>query len=238
MSITTRTVDYSHGGKTFQAFIAVDSALSGPRPVVLVGHQWGGRDDFANHHAKRLASAGYLGVAWDLYGKGVTGSSIEENSALMTPLMENRSELLARINAAVALAKDQPEADASRVAAIGYCFGGLCVLDLARSGADVRGVVSFHGLLKPNGLAPKPIKAKALVLHGADDPMAPIEDVVAFRQEFTDGGSDWQLHLYGHTKHAFSVPGADIADLGIQHNAAAERRSAVSERDFLTEVLA
>jgi dienelactone hydrolase len=238
MSITTRTVDYTHGGKTFEAFVAVDSALQGPRPVVLVGHQWGGRDAFADGHAQRLAAAGYLGVAWDLYGKGVRGNSVEENSALMTPLMENRGELLARINTAVALAKAQPEADTGRVAVIGYCFGGLCALDLARSGADVRGVVSFHGLLKPNGLPAKPIKAKALVLHGADDPMAPIEDVVAFRKEFTEGGSDWQLHLYGHTQHAFSVPGANIADLGIKHNADAERRSAVSERDFLKEVLA
>lgn len=237
MTITTRTVDYTHDGKTFQACVAADSKIQGPRPVVLVGHQWGGRDEFADNHAKRLAAAGYLGVAWDLYGKGVRGNSIEENSALMTPLMENRSELLARINAAVALAKAQPEADADRVAAIGYCFGGLCVLDLARSGADLRGVVSFHGLLKPNGLPPQKIKAKALVLHGADDPMAPIEDVVAFREEFTTAGCDWQLHLYGHTKHAFSVPGANVADLGIQHNADAERRSAVSERDFLIEVL-
>ena len=192
MSITTRTVDYTHDGKTFEAFVAVDSATQGPRPVVLVGHS----------------------------------------------MMENRGELLARINAAVALAKAQPEADTGRVAVIGYCFGGLCALDLARSGANVRGVVSFHGLLKPNGLPAKPIKAKALVLHGADDPMAPIEDVVAFRKEFTEGGSDWQLHLYGHTQHAFSVPGANIADLGIKHNADAERRSAVSERDFLKEVLA
>jgi dienelactone hydrolase len=238
MSIITRTVEYHHNGKTFEAFIAVDSQVSGPRPVVLVGHQWAGRDDFADNHARRLAGEGYVGVAWDVYGKGVMGTSIEENSALMTPLMENRAELLARLNAALEVGRAQPEADPQRVAAIGYCFGGLCVLDLARSGADLRGVVSFHGLLKPNGLPAQRITAKALVLHGADDPMVPMDDVVAFHKEFTAGGCDWQLHMYGHTQHAFSVPGADLPDLGIRHDADAERRSAVSARDFLREVLA
>jgi dienelactone hydrolase len=152
--------------------------------------------------------------------------------------MQDRSLLLRRQALALQTVRAQPEVDADRIAAIGFCFGGLCVLDLARSGADVRGVVSFHGLLKPSGLPAQPIVAKALVLHGDADPMAPIADVLAFREEFARGGCDWQLHMYGHTLHAFAVLGVDLPDIGARHDAAAERRSMQAMRNFLEEVLA
>lgn len=236
MSIRIRTLTYQADGATLEAVIALPD-IEGPRPAVLVAHQWGGRDAFSEGHAEGLAQAGYVGIAIDMYGKGVSGTSIEENSALMTPFMENRAKVRTRMEAALAMARQQPEVDPLRVAAIGFCFGGLCVLDLARSGADLRGVVSFHGLLKPTGLAPNPIRSKVLVLHGADDPLAPMADVVALREELNAAGCDWQLHVYGGAQHAFAVPGANAPDIGAHHHADAERRSMASCAAFLAEVL-
>ncbi len=134
--------------------------------------------------------------------------------------------------------KSLPQVDARRVAAMGYCFGGMCVLDLARSGADVRGVVSIHGLLKPNGLPPaKNIPAKVLILHGYDDPMAPPEDVLAIGKEFTQVGADWQLHAYGGTMHSFTNPAANNPAAGMKYNEKAQRRSWHSLIQHLDEVL-
>jgi dienelactone hydrolase len=120
---------------------------------------------------------------------------------------------------------------------MGFCFGGLCVLDLARTGADVRGVASFHGILKPSGLPAKPIKSKVLVMHGYDDPMAPPEDVLALAKELTASGADWQLHAYGNTKHAFTNPEANNAAMGLMYNADADRRSWHAMLGFFEEVL-
>jgi dienelactone hydrolase len=238
MSIQTQTLEYRDGTTALEAFVAFDDQRSGPRPVVLIGHQWGGRDDFVAGHARRLAEAGYLGFALDMYGTGVRGNSIEENSALMGPFMEDRMRVRSRVQAALNTARGLPQADATRVAIMGFCFGGLCALDLARSGADIRGAISFHGLLKPTGLTAQAIAAKVLVLHGADDPLAPIEDVVALREELNAAGCDWQVHLYGGAKHAFAVPGTDVPDIGARHQPDAERRSLASADAFLAEVLA
>lgn len=238
MSLHTQTLDYRDGTTALEAFVAFDDRHSGPRPVVLIGHQWGGRDEFVAGHARRLAAAGYLGFALDMYGKGVRGNSIEENSALMGPFMEDRMRVRCRVQAALNAATGLPQADASRVAIMGFCFGGLCALDLARSGADIRGAISFHGLLKPTGLSPQPVKAKVLVLHGADDPLAPLEDVVALREELNATDCDWQVHVYGGAKHAFAVPGADVPDIGAKHQPDAERRSLASADAFLAEVFA
>jgi dienelactone hydrolase len=134
--------------------------------------------------------------------------------------------------------KNQPAVDSRRVAAMGFCFGGLCVLDLARSGADLRGVASFHGLLKPNGLPPAgKINARILIMHGYDDPMAPPEDVLAIAKEFTQAGADWQLHAYGHTAHAFTNPQANNPSVGMAYNDRADRRSWHTLIQFLEEVL-
>lgn len=239
MTIETRLVDYSDASTALQGFLAYDSSKSGPRPSVIIAHQWDGRSPFVEERARTLATAGYAAFALDMYGKGVLGQSTEENMKLMTPFMEDRKKLAQRIQAGLDTAKAQAEVDESRVAAIGYCFGGLCVLDLARSGAGVRGVASFHGLLKPPGhTIGQKIGAKVLVLHGAEDPMAPMEDVIAFDKEMTDVDADWQIHIYGHAKHAFAVPGADNAELGLKHNASAQRRSWATALNFLQEVLA
>jgi dienelactone hydrolase len=237
MAIVNHLVDYTDQGTALQGRVYRDDSVSGPRPVVLVVHQWGGREAFTDGHAETLAKLGYIGFALDLFGTGVSGSTAEECSALIGPFMRDRALLAQRVNAGLAAALKLANADSSRIAAIGFCFGGLTVLDLARSGADVRGVVSFHGLLKANGLPKQAIKAKVLVLHGDADPMAPIEDYLLLRNELSEAGVDWQTHIYGNTLHGFSAPGANMPELGIKHSATAERRSNQAMRDFLAEVL-
>ncbi|MEO1136747.1 MAG: dienelactone hydrolase family protein [Pseudomonadota bacterium] len=206
MAIKTRALPYSIDGKDYEAHLA--SPESSAAPVVLVAHAWAGRSPVENEKAEALAKLGYTGVAIDLYGKGVLGSSTEENQALMTPFVEDRAMLQARLAQILKIAKDQPEADAGKAAAIGFCFGGLCVLDMARSGADLAGVVSFHGLLGAPGNTADKINTKVLALHGWDDPMAPPSDVEAFGAEMTKAKADWQLHAYGGTLHAFTNPNA------------------------------
>lgn len=239
MAIVSNTVAYMDGDVVLEAFFAFDDALSGRRPAVLINHAWGGRDDFVAEKAKKLAALGYLGFALDMYGKGVLGSGPEENAKLMQPFMSDRALLQKRIHAAFAAVKLMPWVDDARIAAIGFCFGGLCVLDLARTGADIKGVVSFHGLLgAPDNTEGTRIKAKVLALHGHDDPMAPVEQVIAFQREMTDAGADWQLHSYGHTMHAFTNPVANNPDFGTVYQVDADRRSWQAMRNFLEEIFA
>lgn len=236
MSIETRNIEYEVDGKTYEGVLALDAAQSGERPAVLVAHAWAGRSDFEVDKAKALAGLGYAGFAIDLYGKGVLGTSTEENQALMTPFVEDRAMLQSRLLHAVDLVKGLPETDASRVGAIGFCFGGLCVLDIARAGGDVEGVVSFHGLLGAPGNTGDAIKARVLALHGWDDPMAPPSDVEAFGKEMTAASADWQLHAYGKTMHAFTNPAANDPDFGTVYDAAADRRSWRAMANFLEEI--
>lgn len=238
MALTEQIIDYPDGSTKCQGFLAWDDTRPGPLPAILISHAWGGRWEVFNQKARDLARLGYAAFALDMYGGGRTGTTIEECSALMQPFVADRALLSQRINAAVAAASTLPQIDSRRIAAMGYCFGGMCVLDLARSGANVRGVVSIHGLLKaPPAAAPKAISAKVLVLHGHDDPMAPVEDVIAFEKEMTAGNVDWQLHAYGRTKHAFTDPQANNPGLGLVYNPDAERRAYVSLHNFLEEVL-
>ena len=239
MSIETRSIEYEIDGKTYEGVFAVNAAQSGERPVVLVSHAWAGRSAFEVDKAKALAELGYAGFAVDLYGKGVLGSSAEENQALMTPFIEDRAMLQSRLLHAVDLVKGLPEADASKVGAIGFCFGGLCALDIARAGGDVKGVVSFHGLFgAPDNTASNTIKARVLALHGWDDPMAPPADVEAFATEMTAADADWQLHAYGKTMHAFTNPEANDPDFGTVYDAAADKRSWRAMANFLEEIFA
>jgi dienelactone hydrolase len=238
MSIREQLVEYRDGDTLLEGFLCHDESRVGPLPSVLISHAWGGRDEFVERKARRLAWHGYAAFALDMYGKGRRGRNPEENQALMLPFVQDRALLARRINAALAAVKGLPPVDARRVAAMGFCFGGLCVLDLARSGADLRGVVSFHGLLKPNGLKPaQQIVAKILMLHGYDDPLAPPEDVLAVAKEFTQAGADWQLHAYGHTLHSFTNPEARSPEAGMSYNDRADRRSWHSLLQFLDEVL-
>ncbi len=229
----TRAHDYDIDGKTFEAFVAHNGE---PAPGVLVFHAWAGRSDFENNKATALAGLGYTGVAVDLFGKGVLGQSTEENQKLIEPFVGDRAMLQARLSDVVAMAKALPEVDGSNLAAIGFCFGGLCVLDIARSGGDAKGVVSFHGLLGAPGATKDNIDAKVLVLHGWDDPMAPPSDVEAFSTEMTKAGADWQLHAYGRTMHAFTNPAANDPGFGTVYNADADRRSWQAMTNFLGEL--
>jgi len=239
MAIVSNTVGYLDGDLVLEAFFAFDDSLSGRRPAILINHTWAGRDDFVAEKAKKLAALGYVGFAVDMYGKGVLGSSIEENAQLMQPFMDNRLMLQKRMQAALYAVKLMPWVDDSKVAAIGFCFGGLCSLDLARTGADLKGVVSFHGLLgAPGNTQGNAIKAKILALHGHDDPLATADQVIAFEQEMTRTGADWQLHTYGNTQHAFTNPVANDPDRGMIYRPDADRRSWLAMENFLTEIFA
>lgn len=239
MAIVTNTVNYYDGDAVLEGFFAFDDALSGRRPTVLVSHAWGGRDSFVADKAEKLAKLGYVGFALDMYGKGIVGSGPDENAKLMQPFMEDRAMLQRRITAALNAARALPWVDGDNMAAIGFCFGGLCVLDLARSMADLKGVVCFHGLLgKPNNLEGYNIKAKVLALQGFDDPMAPVEQVVAFEREMTEAGADWQLHSYGNTMHSFTNPAANDPGFGVVYQADADRRSWQAMQNFLAEIFA
>jgi dienelactone hydrolase len=217
--------------------MAWDDTSHESRPGVLISHAWGGRSDVEDRKAVELAELGYVGFAIDLYGKGVRGSNPVENAALMQPLLDDRVSLQQRMQLALSQCRKQKEIDATRVAAMGFCFGGLCVLDLARSGADVIGVASFHGLFVPPGnTAENKITAKILVLHGWDDKLATPDQVVALAEELTAAGSDWQIHGYGHTVHAFSNPNANDPDNGNVYSPEADRRSWQNLQLFLAEL--
>ena len=236
MAIREKLVEYDCEGTTLEGFLAWDDA-GGPAPGVLVSHAWGGRAEFEDGKARGLAERGYAGFALDVYGKGKRGGSTDENAALMGPFMEDRSLLLRRLQAGLAAMRAQPEVDAARCAALGYCFGGLCVLDLARAGTDIAGVISIHGLFTPPGLAGGPVQAKILALHGYDDPMAPPESILELGSELTAAGADWQLHAYGGTMHAFTNPEANDPDFGTVYSAVADARATQAIDNFLEEVL-
>ncbi len=233
-------IDYQDSSTTCEASVAFDDSTKDKRPCVLISHAWGGQSDGERDIAKKIAELGYVGFCLDNYGKGKRGSNMEENSKLMQPCLDDRQMLLNRLLAGVSAAASHPLVDADRIAAIGYCFGGLCVLDLARS-ADprVKGVVSFHGLFSPPNLgAQKKITAKVLILHGYDDPMATPTNMVEVATELTEAKADWQIHAYGGAMHAFSNPTANMPENGILYNEDAARRSWQAMTNFLEEVLA
>lgn len=239
MAIVSNTVTYLDGEVVLEAFFAFDDAHSERRPAVMINHTWVGRDAFVAEKAQKLAELGYVGFAVDMYGKGVLGSGPEENMRLMQPFMQDRAMLQQRMKAALLAVKLLPWVDDGKIAAIGFCFGGLCVLDLARTGADIKGVVSFHGLLgAPGNIQGNQIKAKVLALHGHDDPMVPPDQVLAFEQEMTEAGADWQLHAYGNTMHAFTNPNANDPSFGTVYQANADRRSWQAMQNFLAEAFA
>ena len=237
MSLQHRLIDYQDGDTVLEGRIVWDDSFSGPRPGVLVAHAWAGRSDYEDGKADGLAALGYTAFALDLYGKGVRGSSPEENGALMQPFLDDREMLQRRLLVSLSSLREQAEADAAKTAAIGFCFGGLCVLDIARTGEDLAGVVSIHGLFgAPGNTSGNTIKAKVLALHGWDDPMATPADVNALAAELSERRADWQLHAYGNTMHAFTNPAANDRDMGTVYDATADQRSWQAMTNFLEEV--
>ena len=234
----TQTIDYrDNDAVVLQAYVAYEDSTKQKRPVVLIAHAWCGRDDFFSEKARHLAKLGYVGFAMDVYGKGVLGDGPETSRKLMQSLMEDRKTLLQRLTAGLETAKQVEVVDKAKIAAMGYCFGGLCVLDLARSGADLKGVVSFHGLLQASKEIPaKNIKAKVLALHGHDDPMVPTDRVLEFEKEMTDAKVDWQFHVFGGAMHAFTNPKANDFKIGTVYNPQAEKRSWLEAIQFFREI--
>jgi dienelactone hydrolase len=232
----TRPVTLRHGDAALEAML-VPGAGPGPLPGVLIFPTIMGRSDLELGFARRLAGLGYSAMVADLYG--AVGLPREECRARMMALLADRALLQDRLLAILAAFRAQPEVDAERVAAIGYCFGGLCALDLARTGEDLRGVASFHGLFTPPGNRDgTPIRAKVIAFHGWDDPMAPPAAVTALGEELTRAGADWQLHAYGGVMHGFTNPAAADPERGLQYDAAADRRSWTALEAFLAEALA
>lgn len=237
--IRTEVVEYKQGDTTLEGVVVYDDATSGKRPGVLIVHQWKGLGSYEKKRAEMLAKLGYAVFAADIYGKGIRPDNPKDASAMAGKYKNDRALLRARVNAGLETLKKQPQVDPSRTAAMGYCFGGTTVLELARSGADVKGVVSFHGGL--NTPAPedaKNIKAKVLALHGADDPFVPPAEVAGFEEEMRKAKVDWQLVAYGNSVHSFTDWNAgNDNSKGSAYNEAADKRSWEAMKVFFAEVL-
>ena len=234
----SETIDYQDGDTQLEAYVTWDDSISAPRAGVLVAHDWTGRRDFATSKADEMAALGYVGFALDMYGKGVFGADgdVEGNSALMGALAGDRGMLRARMLAALDTFKALGVVDNTKIGAMGYCFGGMCVLELARAGADVSGVISIHGIFTPGDVPNAAITARILCLHGQDDPMVPPEQVLDFENEMSAAGADWQMHAYGGTMHAFTNPGANDPGFGAVFNPVADRRATQSIQNFWSEI--
>lgn len=238
-ALKTENVEYKQGNTTLEGCLAYDdSAGTGKSPGVLVVHDWMGMSDYTKQRAEMLARLGYVVLAADIYGKGIRPANRDEAAAQSSIYKKDRVLLRERVNAALDQLKKNPHVDPSRVAAIGYCFGGMTVLELARSGADIAGVVSFHGNLDtPNPGDAKNIKCKVLVLHGADDPNVPPEQVLAFQDEMRKAGVDWQMTAYGGAVHGFTRwdAGSDNSK-GVAYNEKADKRSWEAMKTFFAEI--
>ena len=237
-AIATRPVEYRAGEITMIGYLAYDDAKTGQRPGVLVVHDWIGLGDFAKKTAQELAELGYVALAVDMYGGGLVAADQEEAARLAGALKGNRTEMRVRVRAALEALAKQPQVAPGKLAAIGFCFGGTTVLELARSGAPVAGVVSFHGgLATPDPADAKNIKGKVLVLHGADDPLVPPPEVFAFEEEMRRAKVDWQLVAYGGAVHSFTNPKAGTdPSRGAAYNEPAAKRSWRAMKDFFVEI--
>jgi dienelactone hydrolase len=238
--VKTEVVEYKEGDAVLQGYLSYDPSIAGKRPAVLIIHDWLGVSEYQKSRAEQLAALGYIALAADIYGKGVRPANAQEASAAAGKFYADRQLYRARARAGLDFLMGRPEADPSRVAVIGYCFGGAGALELARSGAPLKGVVTFHGsLTTPTPADAKNIKAKILVLHGADDPYVKQEDVKAFMDEMRNAGVDWQLVQYSGAVHSFTDKRAgNDNSKGAAYNEAADRRSWRAMRDFFDEVFA
>lgn len=232
--IITKEIEYRGDGISMKGFCAYPDRGS-HLPAVLIAPTWAGRDNFACKKAIAMAKKGYLGFAIDLYGDGIVGSSKEENAALMNNLLNQEYALMTRLRTAFSVVKKMTRVDRSNIAAIGFCFGGRCVLDMARSNFDLKAAISFHGLLESDIVKEQNIDTKILVLHGYNDPMVPPEQVNNFQQEMDSRKADWQLHSFGNTYHAFTNPNANDIEFGTVFNKTSNNRAWKLAEDFLRE---
>jgi len=237
--LITQTVEYKQGDTVLEGYLAYDDSYSGKRPGVLVVHEWYGLGKHAKTKAEELAKLGYVAFAADIYGKGVRPQTNEEAAKIAGQYRgDDRLLLRARAKAGLDELKRQALVDPTKTAAIGFCFGGSTVLELARSGAEVLGVVSFHGgLSTPRPEDAKNIKAKVLVLHGADDPFESKEEVQTFQEEMRQAKLDWQFISYGGAVHSFTNPEAgNDNSKGAAYNQSADQRSWEAMQQFFKEI--
>ncbi len=238
MAIVMHPVSYQDGETHLHGFFVLDEAQSDKRPGILIIHGGGGLDDHAKGRARRFAQLGYVVLAADMYGEGVQGDRDRVMAALQA-LRSDTARLVTRARAGIAVLEQHPQCN-GRLAAIGYCFGGMTVLELARHGVALDGVVSVHGSLQTSAPAqPAAIKARILVCHGALDPHVPVPQVTAFIEEMNNAGPDWQLIAYGGAVHGFSHDTAPASTIpGVAYDARTDARSSLAIQNFLTELFA
>ena len=225
--IVSKSVEYKDGDATLEGYLAYDDAGTGARPGVLIVHQWMGLTDYEKHRAEMLAQLGYVAFCADIYGKGIRPKDGREAGAEATKYKTNRALLRERVNAGLSELMKNPLVDKSRVAAIGYCFGGSTALQLAYSGADLKAVVTFHAALPaPTAAEAKQIKATILVCHGADDKFIPDQAIKSFRNALDKASVKYEFVSYPDTVHSFTVPGADKHNIaGMKYNKTADEDS-------------
>ena len=231
------TVTYKDGETTLEGYLAKTDKPNAP--VVIIFHQWMGLTDYEKGRADQLVKEGYNAFAADMYGKGQTTDDPKQAGAWMTPIKEDRQLMRRRALLAVDEIKKSDKVDSGKLAAIGYCFGGTCVLELARAGTPLKGVVSFHGGLEiKTPAAPGEVKAKVLALTGGSDSFVPAEQVEAFAKEMTDAKADWQFLSYGGAVHCFAIPSADGAVPGCKYDPPVAKRAFAQMHAFFAEAFA
>ncbi len=238
VEIESKNLDYSVAGTTMQGYLSEIPTKSALSPGILIVHDWMGLRDYAKQKSEQLAKMGYVALAVDIYGKGIRPNTPKEAAELAGKYKNDRNQLRSRIRAAYAALVARPNVDKTKIIIIGYCFGGTTALELARSGAPLAGTVSFHGgLSSPTPQDAKNIKGKVLVLHGADDPNVPPEEVEAFKKEMKDANVTMKFVAYPGAVHAFTNPkaGNDVKK-GAAYNAEADKKSWQEFEKFLHEI--
>ena len=231
--------EYLHASTTCEGYWAYDEGKSGKRPGILVAHEWNGLGDYVKKRCAMLAEMGYVVFAADIFGKGIRAKSFPECETISAPYYQDRNLTRGRANAALKCLQEHPLVDKSKIASIGYCFGGIVGLELARSGADILGTVAFHGQLNtPNPADAKNIKGKVLILHGAIDPVVPPAEIAAFEKEMEDAKVDWQLVAYGGAVHTFTNWNLPTTGMPAAYNEKADKRSWIAMQDFFKEIFA
>ena len=240
-TVQGKEVSYSADGVTLKGYLAYDDAVEGKRPGVLVVHEWWGHNDYARKRARMLAELGYTALAVDMYGDGKQADHPDDAGKFAGEVSASMPVAKARFLAALDLLKNDLTVDAQRIAAIGYCFGGGIVLNMARMGVDLKGVVSYHGSLgTENPAQPGTVKARVLVCHGAADSFVTAEQIADFKKEMEAAGVDYQFIAYKDAVHSFTNPDADRFarefGLGVGYNAAADQRSWADMREFFKKI--
>ena len=230
-----RIVDYYDDLIECKGYLEIPESTH-PVPLVLVAHTWKGRTDFEDQKVTALNDLGYAALSIDIYGGGVNGQSVEENRALIEPFVNNRELFRQRLISAVDFGKTLEGIDSSKIALIGFCFGGLAAIELARSGYDLSGCISFHGLLNQSDAPLKKVNTKLLVLHGDKDPMVSSDQILALQDEMTESEADWQFISYGNTYRAFTNPAANDIEMGTVYNHDSDMRSWTAMSNFLEEI--